>query len=114
MEQLSQPDIQLQLAKLKGWDLINDSNIQKLKAAFPTSDYNRAIALTNAIARLAESANHHPLIIVEYACVTVIWWTHQINGLHKNDFIMAAKTTELFLNVKLSLINQPDSTGQNR
>ncbi|MCS6863157.1 MAG: 4a-hydroxytetrahydrobiopterin dehydratase, partial [Abditibacteriales bacterium] len=27
---------------------------------------------------------------------TVTWWTHKIKGLHRNDFIMAAKTDELF------------------
>ena len=24
------------------------------------------------------------------------WWTHKIGGLHKNDFIMAAKSDEIF------------------
>jgi len=28
--------------------------------------------------------------------VTVTWWTHKINGLHRDDFIMAAKTNALF------------------
>jgi 4a-hydroxytetrahydrobiopterin dehydratase len=25
----------------------------------------------------------------------MVWWTHKIGGLHKNDFIMAAKSDEL-------------------
>jgi 4a-hydroxytetrahydrobiopterin dehydratase len=54
------------------------------------------MAFTNAVAKLAESADHHPQLIVEYSSVTVLWWTHAIQGLHKNDFIMAAKTSMLF------------------
>jgi pterin-4a-carbinolamine dehydratase len=26
----------------------------------------------------------------------VDWWTHKIGGLHRNDFIMAAKTDEIY------------------
>jgi len=34
-------------------------------------------------------------LLTEYGKVTVTWWTHAICGLHKNDFIMAAKTDEI-------------------
>ncbi len=44
------------------------------------------------VAALAEIEDHHPLIILEWGKVTVKWWSHKINGLHKNDFICAAKT----------------------
>jgi pterin-4a-carbinolamine dehydratase len=36
---------------------------------------------------------HQTFWYVGYQCVN--WWTHKIGGLHKNDFIMAAKTDEL-------------------
>jgi len=35
------------------------------------------------------------IVPTEYGRVTVDWWTHKIGGLHKIDFIMAAKTDEL-------------------
>ena len=44
------------------------------------------------IAYISEKDGHHPQLIVDWGKTTVIWWTHKINGLHKNDFIMAAKT----------------------
>jgi 4a-hydroxytetrahydrobiopterin dehydratase len=44
---------------------------------------------------LAEEEDNHPMIVTEYGRVTVTWWTHKIKGLHKNDFIMAAKTDQL-------------------
>ncbi len=45
---------------------------------------------------LAEEEGHHPIILIEWGQVTVTWWTHKIKGLHRNDFIMAAKTDELY------------------
>ena len=44
---------------------------------------------------MAEAEDHHPLIVLEWGKVTVEWWTHKINGLHRNDFIAAAKTDAL-------------------
>jgi 4a-hydroxytetrahydrobiopterin dehydratase len=37
--------------------------------------------------------------LTEWGSVTVTWWTHKIEGLHRNDFIMSAKTDELFADV---------------
>ena len=51
------------------------------------------ILITNFI----QNTNIRPLIILEWGKVTVKWWSHKINGLHKNDFICAAKT-DLLLN----------------
>ena len=45
---------------------------------------------------IAEQEDHHPRIVTEWGRVAVQWWTHVISGLHRNDFIMAAKTDELF------------------
>jgi len=42
------------------------------------------------------SDGHHPALLTEWGKVTVTWWTHKIGGLHHNDFVMAAKTDELF------------------
>ena len=61
-------------------------NLPLVSAAMDTvTEYRMAIAL-------AEIEDHHPLIILEWGKVTVKWWSHKINGLHKNDFICAAKT----------------------
>jgi 4a-hydroxytetrahydrobiopterin dehydratase len=84
------------LKDLTNWQLISEGGINKLKRSFVTKNYKNSIAFTNAIAQLADSINHHPLLIVDYRMVTVVWWSHNIKGLHKNDFIMAAKTSLLF------------------
>ena len=59
---------------------------------FNFDNYSDAISFTNKIAQLAEEEDHHPAILLEWGRVEVTWWTHKIGGLHKNDFIAAAKT----------------------
>ena len=89
-------EIEVLLREVSGWEVIVDEGIHKLTRQFNTRNYQQSILFTNAVAELAKIANHHPQIIVEYACVTVVWWSHIIDGLHKNDFIMAAKTSDVF------------------
>jgi 4a-hydroxytetrahydrobiopterin dehydratase len=48
------------------------------------------------VGELAEEQGHHPALLTEWGKVTVTWWTHKIKGLHRNDFIMAAKTDKLY------------------
>src|SRR5262249_11555034 len=59
----------------------------------------QALAFTNAIGELAEAEGHHPALLTEWGRTTVTWWTHKIKGLHRNDFVMAAKTDELYARV---------------
>jgi len=93
---LSSDEISILMPKIKDWELLVDSDVQKLKRIFKVKNYTEAIELTNKVAELSDSVNHHPQIILEYASVTVIWWSHNIKGLHNNDFIMADKTSQLF------------------
>ncbi|WP_439183014.1 4a-hydroxytetrahydrobiopterin dehydratase [Carboxylicivirga taeanensis] len=92
-------EIKSLMEELKGWELIVEGDVQKLKRVFHTDDFIQSVSLTNAIAQLAEAEDHHPKIILEYSSVTVLWWTHKINGLHKNDFIMAYNTSLAYQNV---------------
>jgi len=93
---LKADEIESLLTRLPNWQQINENGINKLTRCFKTKNYSNSLAFTNAVAQLAESVNHHPLLIVDYAQVTVIWWSHNIKGLHQNDFILAAKTSLLF------------------
>ena len=57
--------------------------------------FTEAVDFTNKVAEMADEEDHHPKIILEWGKVTVYWWSHKIEGLHKNDFICAAKTDSL-------------------
>ena len=63
---------------------------------FTFGSFAEALAFTDAVGALAEAEGHHPAILTEWGRVTVTWWTHAIKGLHRNDFIMAARTDELY------------------
>lgn len=78
--------------QIPNWDIIKENGINKLFRVFTFNNFQEAIYFTNLIAEIAEVENHHPSILTEWGKVTVIWWTHKIKGLHKNDFIMASKT----------------------
>ena len=78
------------------WQLVTQDNILRLQRVFKLKNYAEALDFTNKIAALAEEEDHHPLIVLEWGRVTIQWWTHVVKGLHKNDFIMAAKTDEIF------------------
>ena len=70
--------------------------IEQLTCAFAFKDYLSGLDFLKKIALLAEEEDHHPEIVLEWGKVTVSWWSHKIKGLHKNDFIAAAKTDALF------------------
>jgi 4a-hydroxytetrahydrobiopterin dehydratase len=82
--------------QIPDWQVKEVDGVKRLERVFKLKNFIEAIAFTNKIGMIAEKEDHHPLIVTEYGWVTVNWWTHKINGLHKNDFIMAAKTDELF------------------
>ena len=77
------------------WQIKEVDGVKRLERVFKLKNFIEAIAFTNKIGMIAEKEDHHPLIITEYGRVTVHLWTHKIKGLHKNDFIMAAKTDQL-------------------
>ena len=83
------PDL---LKQIPDWQPITNDSVLKLNKVFNFDNYSDAISFTNKIAQLAEDEDHHPAILLEWGRVEVTWWTHKIGGLHKNDFIAAAKT----------------------
>ena len=78
------------------WVLVERDEIQRLERSFAFADFVAALRFTNAVGALAEEEGHHPALLTEWGSVRVTWWTHKIRGLHRNDFIMAAKSDELF------------------
>lgn len=77
------------------WVPVARDGIMQLEREFTFKNFKLAMAFANQVGELAEAEFHHPSILLEWGKVTVTWWTHKINGLHKNDFICAAKTDEL-------------------
>ena len=85
--------------QVSDWALVTEDEIPKLERTFRFQGFSPALAFTNEIGRLAESEGHHPRITTEFGKVAVTWWTHKIRNLHRNDFIMAAKSDEIYASV---------------
>jgi 4a-hydroxytetrahydrobiopterin dehydratase len=81
--------------QVPGWQLVEREGIKRLERVFGFRNFAEALAFTDRVGGLAEEEGHHPALLTEWGRVTVTWWTHKIGGLHRNDFIMAAKTDEL-------------------
>jgi 4a-hydroxytetrahydrobiopterin dehydratase len=84
------------LPQIPGWQLVERESTLRLERVYKFKNFAGAISFTNQIGQIAEQEGHHPAILTEWGKVTVTWWTHKIKGLHHNDFIMAAKTDELY------------------
>jgi len=75
------------------WKLSDDGLVISRKFSFPA--YGRTLAFANAVAWIAISEGHHPVLTVGYGKCEVAYTTHAINGLSDNDFICAAKIDRL-------------------
>ncbi|MEJ2732231.1 MAG: 4a-hydroxytetrahydrobiopterin dehydratase [Anaerolineae bacterium] len=79
-------------SKVPNWEIVEQDAVKRLKRVFTFKDFAQALAFTNRVGEIAEEEGHHPVLVTEWGRVTVTWWTHKIDGLHRNDFAMAAKT----------------------
>lgn len=83
------------LAEIPDWTIRNVDGMDRLSRSYKFKNFVEALDFTNRVGALAEEHDHHPLLITEWGKTTVEWWTHSIGGLHRNDFILAAKTDKL-------------------
>jgi len=93
---LTGAEITLLRRQVPEWQIVEVGDVPRLQRAYSFRDFAQALAFTNRVGDLAETADHHPAVLTEWGRTTVSWWTHKIAGLHRNDFIMAAKTDELY------------------
>lgn len=89
-------DIEELAPHVPDWNLISEEGIRKLLRVYSFPNFATAVQFTNNVADIAEEEGHHPRLITEWGRVGVCWWTHKIRDLHRNDYIMAAKTDSLY------------------
>lgn len=101
---LSETEIAELLPHVPKWQVVEGSGSQKLERTYKFGNFSAALAFVNQVGALAEAEDHHPRIVLEIClsregvrpkwegCATVQWWTYVIGGLHRNDFILAART----------------------
>ncbi len=92
---VSDAELKELMAQIPDWTPQVRDNVMMLEREYKFKNFKLAWAFSNQVAELAEAEFHHPSILLEWGKVTITWWTHSIGGLHKNDFICAAKTDQL-------------------
>lgn len=92
---VSDDELATLMKELPDWAAPVKEGVLQLERVYRFKNFKQAWAFSNKVAEMAEAEFHHPGILLEWGKVTVTWWTHAIGGLHKNDFIMAAKTDAL-------------------
>ena len=95
--QLLDEDAQAILMKhVPNWAVEKAEAVLQLVRRYEFPNFMAAMAFANQVAVMAEENNHHPALLIEWGKATVTWWTHSLGGLHKNDFIMAARTDRCY------------------
>ena len=94
---VSDEELAILINQIPDWAVEVRNNIMQLEREFKFKNFKQAIAFTNRIAELAEAEGHHPALLTEWGKVTITWWSHSIKGLHKNEFVCAAKTDKLLV-----------------
>jgi 4a-hydroxytetrahydrobiopterin dehydratase len=83
---LSEQEVERQLKNLDGWVLEG----RAIRKQFTFNDFPAAVAFVNRLVPEAESADHHPDIVINYRRVTLLYSTHSEGGLTQKDFDGAA------------------------
>jgi 4a-hydroxytetrahydrobiopterin dehydratase len=96
VQTLGHEDIEMLRPRVPKWSVIEEEGTGKLRRRFKFTNFAQALEFTVKVGHEAQEEDHHPAILTEWGAVTVTWWTHSIGGLHRNDFIMAARTDEVF------------------
>lgn len=91
---MSVEEAKVQLKELPGWELL--SGPDRIRRTWVVRNFQAGITFFNKVTTVAESHGHHPdLHLVGYRNVSIEIWTHAIQGLSLNDFILAAQIDEL-------------------
>ena len=93
---LTRDEIAALLPQVPGWRIAERDGVPSLVRELPFKNFRQALDFAVQVGELAEREQHHPDLHVAWGRVAVETWTHKIKGLHQNDFILAAKTDELY------------------
>jgi len=91
-EPLTPEQIQPYLQQVPAWSVVDAHHLTRTSRF---KDFAGALALVNRVGELAERLGHHPIITFTWGRVTIEIFTHKIDGLHENDFILAAQIDQL-------------------
>lgn len=89
---LSRDTISEWVKEFSDWEIDSQDDEPRLVRQYPFPDFITALDFANKVGELAEDVDHHPLITLTWGMVKLEWWTHELGGIHQNDFVMAARS----------------------
>lgn len=92
---LTDDEIAALMPEVPGWRVVEAAGVRRLTREFGFPDFAAAMAFAFRAGEIAEQEQHHPDLHVAWGRVGVEIWTHKIGGLHRNDFILAAKISAI-------------------
>lgn len=91
---MAEAEVKKYLEEVPGWRASGD--FKKISREFKFENFKEVMKFVNKAAEIAESEGHHPDFHIFYNRVNIELWTHAVQGLSKNDFIVAAKISNVF------------------
>jgi 4a-hydroxytetrahydrobiopterin dehydratase len=92
---VSDAELKELVSAIPDWRVEVREGVMQLEREYRFGNFVQAMEFAARVGDIAEQEGHHPALLVEWGRVTVTWWSHKIRGLHRNDFIMAARTDAL-------------------
>ena len=81
-------EVQRFMGSLTGWEAVEDHHLVK---RWELDDFVAALALANRFGEIAEEEGHHPVLEFSWGWIVAKIWSHKIDGLTLNDFVLAAR-----------------------
>jgi len=93
---LTDDEIRALTPEVPDWEVREVDGVKRLRREYRFENFRRALDFALQVGELAEREQHHPDLHVAWGKTVVETWTHKIRGLHRNDFILAAKSDVLY------------------
>jgi 4a-hydroxytetrahydrobiopterin dehydratase len=93
---MEREEVESYLENLDDWELLESPGGFQLVRTYTLDDFEEAMEFAYEIADAAVEQAHTPTLTVRDGQAQVIWWTAQLEGLHRNDFIMAAQSDDIY------------------
>ncbi|MEM1424723.1 MAG: 4a-hydroxytetrahydrobiopterin dehydratase [Planctomycetota bacterium] len=90
MDKMTEEQITTALEQHASWSHVNGA----IQRTFTHKDFVESMKFVNHVAELAESAQHHPDILIRWNKVTLTLTTHDAGGITDKDFDLAGKADD--------------------
>ena len=89
---LREDEVSALSARVPEWEVVEGHHLRR---RYSFRNFRDALSFVNRVGAVAEEQGHHPEIGFGWGYAEIRVWTHAIDGLSENDFVLAAKVDAL-------------------